>query len=179
VDTPLTYTAPRFIHTFTRFCQGALGTSGALTLASAAWPTANLAYYVPLTLPFSFNARRFFWVNGGTLGDNVDIGIYSKDGALIYSAGSQAQSGGTINLPFYTTISPDLVLAPGAYYLALAVSGTTATFQRVNTGVIQMRAGGSLQQTSAFALPATMTPAVVATNSFYALFGITSTTTGF
>ena len=178
MDAPSLIGAPRFVHTYSRYSVGPeLAVDGGGVLASAVWPTANKAFYFPFGLPFRFNVRRMFVANGGTVSGNFDIGIYTLDGKRIYASGSTAQAGTTALQ--YVSLSTELILPPDAYYLALAFDNTTATTQRnAAAGINGVRAMGVLQETSAFALPASMTPAAVSA-VYVPLFGITSTSSGF
>jgi hypothetical protein len=180
MDAPLTQVPPRFIHTFSRYASW-IPTSktfqGGNTIpASAVWPTANKALYLPIVLPFWFNVRRFYVANGGAVSGNFDIGIVTPDGTKLASAGSTAQSGTNTN---QYVAGFNFLLAPGWYYLALAFDNTTATTMRTSVGsTITGPPSGLLEQTSAFVLPATVTFAQ--TNaSYYPLFGFTSTESGF
>jgi hypothetical protein len=133
--------------------------AGSAQLTSTAWGTANLAIYSPIWLPFRYPARNFFVYNGATLGGNLDVGIYNQDGTLIWSAGSTAQAG-TSALQFF---AKDILLEPGCYFLALSSNSTTATYFCNGSGsATKNRELGVLQQTSAFALPATATFAAAA-----------------
>src|SRR5688500_5012668 len=68
-------------------------TTGLDTAASAAWPSANLALYVPILIPERITVDRFFSHNGAAVGDNLDLGLYTEDGTRVVSTGSTAQSG--------------------------------------------------------------------------------------
>lgn len=182
-DFPQVGVAPLFVNTWMRF--GALEELtrawGGGSLASLTWPVADTAFYVPISLPWPFNVRRMFWINGSDVTTvNMDIGIYTAGGVRLYSSGSTAQSGASTAQ--YVTLGTDILLTPGTYYLALACSSTTAN--RGGTGItstyttVNMRLCGVLQQATALPLPATMTGAAVA-NVCMPFIGITSTTTGF
>lgn len=154
--------------------------AGARAIANPASSTltwvANLAVYVPVTLPAPFPVQRLWWYNGSTVTGNVDMGIYSKGGSLIASAGTTAQSGSAV--PQY--VAKAVLLPPGGYYFALVCSGTTAAIQGHATwtaanlnliGVLQQALGSAL-------LPATMSPAAMA-NALFPYCGITQTPSGF
>lgn len=181
-DFPNSTVLPLFVHTFTRWAAGwELPRMGSVVQASSlTWPVANTAFYVPMWIPFSYPVERVFWVNGtSTTTTNVDFGIYTFDGTKIYSTGSVAQ--GTASIPQYVTPSPEFVLSPGRYYFGFACSSVTAN--RGGQGTVaptvpRLRMVGVLQQATALALPATMTPSAVA-NACYPFCGVTRTTTGF
>lgn len=144
-------------------------------LGSGTWPLANLALYIPLTLPFAYPVERVFWANGTTAVGNVDMGIYSAQGARLFSTGSTAQAG-TSDLQYVTA---KILLDPGEYYLALALSSTSgSTWRTSGIDTKLARLAGCQEQTSAFALPSSMS-AVVTARSYWPLFGITRTATGF
>lgn len=133
--------------------------------ASAAWPTANQAMYVPFTIDETVTVKKMFWKNGATVSGNVDIGIYNEAGTRKVNMGSTAQA--TINATQIVDIA-DTSLAAGRYYMALVADNTTATFASV-TATQRL---GYLTQTTAFALPATATFATPAT-AVIPYFGLT------
>ena len=122
-DFPGGVVTPLFIHTYSGY--SAVGTRcGAFTIASATWPVANTAYYIPFWLPFPYNVRRVFWVNGSSVtSTNRDFGIYTADGVRLYSTTSTAAVG--ISVPQYVDAT-DFLLTPGAYYFGLSSSSITA-----------------------------------------------------
>lgn len=146
---------PLNIHTLSSVACGdpiaAIGLSG----SAAANPVnaANDAWYVPFVLNEPFTVRKAGWHNGTTVSGNVDIGIYSANGTRIWSSGSTAQSGTSV----VQVVTPTaFTLAPGLYYLAIAVDNTTGTFR----GFALQQAGrstGVFTQASAFPLPSTAT----------------------
>lgn len=118
------------------------------------WPAANEAIFIPFSIPFYFPISKVFWANGATLG-NCDFGIYTWDGAKLFSTGSIAQSGASATQ--FVNVTP-FILAPGKYYMALACSGTsTNIFGGTTVTGIVGRLAGLLQQTSALPLPAVAT----------------------
>jgi hypothetical protein len=125
---------------------------------STAWPAANDAILVPITLKQTVLIKRLFSINGATASGNIDVGIYSDDGAKIVSAGSTAQSG--TNVPQFFDVT-DFMLGPGRYYLAAAMDGTTGTLFRANISVARLQALGLAKQATAFALPSSITFATV------------------
>jgi hypothetical protein len=126
---------------------------------SAAWPSANLAFYWPFVLSSGVTVYQLAWMVGGTQNGNIDIGIYTKEGARILSIGSTAM--GAINVLQVIDIA-DTPLGPGEYHLAGACDSATGTVQRVAPGFATARMTGILQQASAFPLPATATFAAAA-----------------
>lgn len=130
------------------------------TVASTTFPAANLAIYVPFIVPRgqNFTAYQLIIGNGGAVSGNLDLGIYSEAWALLTSAGSTAQSGtNTVQAVNIT----DYYLAPGRYYMAIAMDNTTGTTNAINTGTAPGAAMlGVAQEASAFPLPSTATPAL-------------------
>jgi len=128
--------------------------------ASTAWPTANKAIYIPITLRANFYVRRVFWVNGGTANGNVDAGVYSLGGARLLSAGATAQ--GTINAVQSVALGTAVLLHPGSYYLALGLSSGTGTVFAWTSSARQLAAAGCAEQATAVALPDPATFATMA-----------------
>lgn len=133
--------------------------NGLVTAASAAYPSANLALFLPFLLGSPTTVTKLCVVNGGTASGNVDVGIYDAVGTRIASAGSTAQAGTNALQAFDIT---DVVLGAGLYYLAVAKDDTTGTILRVNPVAEILRAFGCFQMASAFPLPATATFATIA-----------------
>jgi hypothetical protein len=120
--------------------------------------------------------RMFLW-NGTATGANIDLGIYSRDGARVCSTGSVAQSGASV--PQYINLS--YLLPPGSYYFALGASSTSGSFLRYSYGAIGTvvgRAFGYVMQPTTFPLPAVMSPAA-ATIANVPVMGMTLTESGF
>lgn len=140
-----------------------LNVISATSVSSAAFPSANRAYYIPILVPYAVVVTKLFCINGGTAGNNFDIGIYDVAGTKIVSTGSTAQSGTS---QVQTVDITDTILGPGLFYMALACNGTSATFAVWSSGGTRfMNAIGAFTQSTAFALPATATFATAA--SFY------------
>lgn len=100
-------------------------------------------YSFRISAPFPIT--YFWWVNGGTINGNVDMGVYSESGqTLLVSTGSTAQSGTNA----LQTVAVSYTLSPGRYYLAFATSSATATFARQNNSVASTRAAGFRQHTT-------------------------------
>ena len=165
---------PLYFSSFSDFfgCGSTRAFNISLNSASAAWPSSNLAIYHPFFIPWKYPIKRMFWVNGGTAGGNVDVGIYSWQGTRLLSIGSTAQ--GTASVTAYATV--DYVLPPGSYYYGTVFSATTGACYTLGTSltaiVLQMQ--GCLQEAlGSTTLPATMTPAAI-TGTVVPLVGFTS-----
>jgi hypothetical protein len=176
MDVPQSFIAPRFIHTLCQFASWE--TQAAYSaLASAVWPAANRALYIPIMLPFRFNVRRLFVANGATTAGDVDLAIYSLGGTRIVSLGAgQAQSGASAIQ--YFTLSPDILLPPGAYFIGMSASSGSATFIRSTPAAEDIKEEGVYQQATAHPLPSSMTVAAPA-SAYVPLCGVTSTSSGF
>jgi hypothetical protein len=146
------------------------------TFATAAWPSSNRAIYIALALPFAYPVKRAWWVNGGTVTGQADVGIFdAQSGVKLFSTGATAQSG--TNASQYVTV--DWLVQPGSYYLGMSLSNTAGIFSAAPGGQTSyMRLSGCLQEASAHPLPSTMTPAAI-TSIYWPLFGLTRTTSGY
>lgn len=127
--------------------------------ASAVFPSANLAIYIPFTVYETITIVKLSILNGAAVSGNVDVGIYDAGGAKIISTGSTAQSGTSAIQTFDIT---DTVLSPGLYYLAIAMDNTTGAIENVTVTAIDVEALGVFQEASAFPLPSSATPAAFA-----------------
>lgn len=145
--------------------------------ASAAWPTANKAIYVPFELDEEVEVLQFWWQNGTTVGtDNVDVGVYDESGTLMGKTGATLSAGAAAA---QTVTVANLTLPAGRYYLAISVSGTTATFRAIAAGLTAYNSFlGILQQLTAHPLPATgsWVPVKVTGNDYIPIFGISTRT---
>jgi len=109
---------PQFLHPWTIWRCGPEARLHGSTVAPASMTvTANLAVYVPFSIPWPYPVKRVFWYNGSVVASaHCDFGIYSPQGGLIYrTGGSVVQSGASA--PQYTTPSPNFILDPGDYYM--------------------------------------------------------------
>jgi hypothetical protein len=130
------------------------------SFGSATWPSANLAIYVPFSIPWPFPVKRMFWANGSAAGGNIAVGIYSIGGTKIYASASTGGSGNSAIQ--YVTVSPELLLVPGRYYLALIADNVTANRLQLLTlaAALDGRFRGLLQQAvGSMTLPDTLTAA--------------------
>lgn len=141
--------------------------------ASATWPSANLAIASPIYIDSYGTVVKLFAANGATASGNADIGLYDEGFNRIVSSGAVAQSGTAAIQSFDVT---DVAVRPGRYYLAYSMSAATGTLIRVSPGTGYLRALGIVQMAAAHALPATITPAAIA-SSYAPLLGLTFRTT--
>lgn len=129
------------------------------TPASAAWPAANLALYLPFVLPEPATVTALWLLNGATASGNIDIGVFDAAFAKLVSSGATAQSG-TNAMQFFDVT--DTLLPRGIVYLGVSLSSGTGTAFRYNTGVPGLHsATGMVQQATAHPLPSTATPATL------------------
>lgn len=128
---------------------------GISSSASAVWPTANLAIFVPFQLYQIATFVKMAVLIGATNGNNIDVGIFDREGNRLVSIGSTAQGSTNAVQTFDIT---DTTLLPGTYYLATACNGTTGAISRfAPTGAGFCASCGMLQAASAFPLPASVT----------------------
>lgn len=124
------------------------------SLSSAAWPTANLARLIPVIVERTMTVRMMAALIGGTNTGNIDVGIYDESGNLLVSSGSTAV--GAINA-IQTFDVADTILRPGLYYIATAVSATTASVYRAVLSMQSAQVAGVRDISPGFPLPATAT----------------------
>ncbi len=124
--------------------------------ASTAWPSANLAIYVPFYLTSPFTIQQLFWLNGAAVSGNVDMGVFDRRGTKLVSTGSTLQAG-TTSMQSVTLGTP-LTLGVGLFFLGMAVDNIAAAIFGVPAGNIGFTvAVGVYQQATAFPLPARAT----------------------
>lgn len=142
----------------------------------ATWPTANLAIFVPIHIWRTLTLRSFVFQRGVASG-NCDAGIYRTNFTRIISTGSVAAAGVT-----QVVDVEDTVLERGQYFLALSYDNTTATTRRITlTNTWSGRMIGMLEQSTAFPLPSTASPAPITaagTNLRYPYIGFSTNTYG-
>lgn len=178
-DFPSQFVPPLHISTFSTFAGTfeAVG-AGSNTVASYNWPAEKRAVYVPVTIPWPYPVSRVFWANGSAAGGNMDFGIYTQDGARLYSTGATAASGNSL----LQYVDPtDFLLTPGTYYFALLNDSATTTNRTVGFSAIaasEGRLGGLLQQSGIATLPSAATFAAWESTGI-PLMGITRTASGF
>jgi hypothetical protein len=87
----------------------------------------------PIVLAEACIAYRLFWLNGATVGtDTMQVGIYDAAGNAVVRGTATTTAGA--NVCQFDDIA-DTSLPPGRYYLAMRISGGTATLFR-SPGVV-------------------------------------------
>lgn len=173
-------TTATHLHTGTRYGGGmnlrALAIGNQAT--STAWGTANLALYLPFSLPYSYTVNRLCYAVGATANGNVTMGIYGEaTRALQASVAATAQ--GTINTIQYLSLASPLTLAAGDYFVAIALSSATGTVLAASLATPGYgRTWGGYQQAASIPLPATATFAAFAATP-WPLLGMTRTSSGY
>jgi hypothetical protein len=138
--------------------------------ASAGYPAANLAVYVPFWLEAPVTVYET-WVETGTLttSNATEIGVYTTAGTRLFTtATTVATASDCVNSSGMT----DYVLDCGSYYLAFGCDGTR-NFIAGSMALGLYQSIGCMEQTglTGAALPATATFAVY-TRAYLPLFGL-------
>jgi hypothetical protein len=160
---------PFCITTFQRFAADHIFPLASTTQGNITWPAANLAIFVPVSIPFYYPVVKGVWGNGSPANANCDIGIYTWDGVRLASLGSTAQSGASSAQ--FTAFATPFLLPPGDYYFAMSNSGTTGIFGNTVATAAMGRIAGVRQMATAHPLPATATFATY-TGTGYPMFGV-------
>jgi len=129
-----------------------------LTTIGGSNATANRAYLIPFHLAEPILVTKLGLANGAVPAGNIDLGIYDSNFTRIVSSGSTAQAG--VSVAQWIDIT-DTIIGPGDFYLALACS-TISPFVSITLATPTANRSGMLQMASAFPLPATITPATIA-----------------
>lgn len=145
-------------------------TSGT-AFASAAWPSASLAFFIPFRIAQPYTVANVYWFNGATVGTNtVQGGVYDSQGnQLVVSTAATSAGISTIQSASLTATT----LQRGLYYMALVINGTTATVRAAAIPVPVSRAWGVYTMVSATPLPTSATFAGN-TTAYVPFIGITS-----
>lgn len=126
----------------------------AVATGTVNWAAANAALFVPFSLERPILVKRMVVQNGSTVTGNIDLGIYTFDGALIESTGAVAHTGATAAQIIDIA---DTYLTPGRYYMAASCSSGSTRVRRYNHSIARQQVMGILQASSAHPLPATVT----------------------
>lgn len=135
--------------------------------ATATWPTANKAIYVPIIFPYPCTLTSIAFAAGNGTG-NYDLGFY--DGYSKVRLGSTTSTAMTAaGKKTLTFTQPLRVDAGRVYYGALALSSTSGSM--VSRGLLFRHAilCGLGEQTSSLPLPSTAAP-TTCTSSYMPLF---------
>lgn len=87
--------------------------------SSAAVSSSNI-YLCPLYVTEPYRVQRFWVATGATVTGNVDMALYDENGTRLVSTGSVALSASTVQ-----RMNVDYTIAPGRYFMALAVTAAT------------------------------------------------------
>lgn len=137
------------------------------SVGNAAWPSANMAFYVPFEVYHTIKIERAGYRNNNATG-NVDLGVYDAHGTRLAHTGSTAIPGSNV----LHSIALSLTLTPGIYYMAMAYDGTGNISRYSSSSTLQrMITTGCYQEASAFPLPATATFATL-TNNYIPTMGL-------
>lgn len=167
---------PPLVGTDSWHCLGTQLAANAVTApASSTWPAANRALYIPLLVTEDITVTKLWVLNGTTASGNIDMGIYDSAFSRQVSIGSTAQAGTNVIQEFNIA---DTAITAGQYYIGIAMDNTTGTTFRYSAAggsAAIVQGWGMAQEASAFALPATATPADLA-SSFMPICGIATRT---
>jgi hypothetical protein len=137
--------------------------------ASFAWTTASNAIFVPFTLNLPVTVTRLFTLNGATVSGNIDMGVYTQDGARMSSFGATTQQA-NINGPQFVTPTA-FTIGAGRYYFGISIPNTAGTLFRTSVTVVRLQEMGVCNMAAAHPLPATATFAT-ATATYLPWIGI-------
>lgn len=126
--------------------------------ASTAWPSANLAIFVPMRIPVPVTVYKLVVGAGATAAGNFDVGIYDAGGNRIVSSGATAKGASVEHILDIT----DTRIGPGLFYLAMSADGTNNYLLVTPTGTSPVplqkaRLYGVMGVASSYVLPATVT----------------------
>lgn len=135
--------------------------------ASAAWPSANLAIFIPIRLTAPVTVYKMAIGAGATAAGNFDVGIYDIGGNRLVSSGATAKGASVEHILNVT----DTRIGPGLYYLAMSADGTNNYILITPSGTSPVplqktRAYGVLAMATAYPLPATATLAAATVAPF-------------
>jgi hypothetical protein len=135
---------------------------------AGAWPSANLAIYVPVRVPSPVIVRKLWYASGSTSTGNVDMGLFDGSGVALVSATNAAKVS-TDEQVFDVT---DTWIGPGTYWIGLASDSATDTFIRSSSAAPFAASAGIYTQSSAYPLPSTATYTVDQTLALIPVVGM-------
>ena len=126
--------------------------------ASVAWPSANLAMFVPMRLPIPVIVYKLAIGAGATAAGNFDVGIYDAGGNRLASSGATAKGASVEHIIDIA----DLKIGPGLFYLAMSADGTNNYRVLLPSGTSPVplqktRLYGVMEAAASYVLPATVT----------------------
>jgi hypothetical protein len=167
---------PLFMSTLSRYSKVDDAGKTSTAVSDSTW-VANLAYLVPIRIPWPYPIKRFFVYNGATPAGNCDMGLYARNGARLISTGSFAISGGS-HMQYQAA---SYLASPGSYWLALAYDSSSASVKFYGLsgggGASFCRHLGIPVVNTGFPLPVNVSP-VGSTYSLYPIYGFTLTESG-
>ena len=86
---------------------------------------ASNIYLYPVLVTEPYRVQRLWWINGPSVQGNTEVAVFSDGGARIATTGAVAQSG--VNQIQQVTV--DFTLGVGSYWIGLATTGATASYQ--------------------------------------------------
>ena len=119
---------------------------------ATAWPSANLAIYVPLRIPMRVIVVKLWCVTGADSTGNVDMALYDATGVAVASATAAAK----VNSNEQVFDVTDTAVGPGLYYVGLAHDSTGAFVAWTPAAPVPL-AQGVLSEAAAYPLPTTAT----------------------
>jgi hypothetical protein len=166
----VSYTAPNRLlmpmrHSIDTFTDSWLPTQAAA--GTSAWPSANLAIYVPVGVLSRVVVRKLWYEGTSTSTGNADMALYDASWAVAVAATNAAKINGV-----HVFDVTDTTIGPGLYYLALSNDTNTDTFVRWAPAAPMCCAEGIYTEASAYPLPSTATPAANQTLAFIPAMGM-------
>ena len=140
-------------------------------LASAVWPAANRAIYMPMRVVSEVTVDRIGLWNGTIASGNFDVGIFDGVSKVkLGSTGATAHTGTSVTQQ--AALTATLVLPRGFYFVGIAFdNGTARLFRRTLSAARYLPAAGILQEATAYTLPATATP-VAPTSDYLPMYTV-------
>lgn len=143
---------------------------------NAAWSSANQAIYISFRIGYPATFQKMFWINAAIVGNNnVDVGVYDNQNNQLWHSGSTLTSGASAVQS--VTISGNLTLQSGIYYMAMAVNGTTDKFIGATLSNAYQYLGFTLDgfgaQSTAFPLPSTASLSAMTSGQFVPILALT------
>lgn len=154
---------------------------GQAAAASTIVPTANTIVYIPFGLAEPETFKKGAWLNGGTVGGTVDIGVYDSTGTggspgtLLVKTNGGPITQTTINVLQENDITDTLIPGPGRFYLAWVSSSASAYYFAIAPAAPRCQAFGIMTEASS-TLNATATAIKNTTWAYIPVFGFSRTT---